>query len=158
MIKINRRTDYAVRVVIALAKRPAGTRLSSKEIQDEMFIPRPFLQRIIAELSRAGIIFTSPGPKGGIQLSRLAEQINLKDILEAMEGQLCISNCLYKPEECPLSTACPVRNRWGRLQTVLLQELAQTTIAQLAQEVLEDYTINIKPEQILNPALPVTLE
>lgn len=158
MLKINRRTDYAIRVVIALAKRPAGTRISSKKIKDEMLIPRPFLQRIIAELSQAGIIHTYTGPNGGIQLSRPAEQINLKDILEVMEGQLCISQCLYSPEECPLSTTCPVRNRWGHLQEMILQELTHTTMAHLARESVEDSTLKINPEQILDQVLPIAFE
>ena len=51
MLQINRQTDYAVRVVLALAKHPLGTRLSSKTIQREMLIPKAFMSRIVAQLA-----------------------------------------------------------------------------------------------------------
>lgn len=137
MFRVNRKTDYAVRVVVALAKHPAGTRLPTQQIQDEMLVPRPFLQRIVAELSAAGLIRTYTGPNGGLELARPAEQISLRDLVEIMEGPTCISECLELPHECPLSSACPVRSRWGRLQAVILHELARTTIWQLAQEALQ---------------------
>ena len=134
MFRINRRTDYSVRVMLALAKRPFGERLPTRTIQDEMLIPRSFLQRIIADLSRAGLLATYPGPNGGLQLSRPAEQINLRHIWEAIEGELLVSDCLKAPGECPLDSGCPVRSRWGRLQSIIVHELERTNLAELAAE------------------------
>lgn len=134
MFKVNRRTDYAVRVGVALARFPAGTRLPTQVVQQEMCIPGPFLHRIISELSRAELIETYPGPSGGIQLARSAAEITLFDFIQAMEGPLCLSDCLQQPQECPLSRDCPVRGRWGRLQRLLLQELQRTSLADLAAE------------------------
>ena len=134
MFRINRRTDYAVRVMLSLAKRPFGERLSTSTIQDEMLIPRSFLQRIIADLSRAGLLATYPGPNGGLQLSRSAEQITLRHIWEAIEGELMVSDCLKAPGECPLDTDCPVRSRWGRMQSIIVHELDRTTLTELASE------------------------
>jgi len=61
MIRINRQTDYAIRVVLALAKHPERKRISTTEIQQEMLIPPAFSPRIVAELSRGGFILTFPG-------------------------------------------------------------------------------------------------
>lgn len=135
MFRINRRTDYAVRVMLSLAKRPFGERLSTSTIQDEMLIPRSFLQRIIADLSKAGLLATYPGPNGGLQLPHPAEQITLRHIWEAIEGELLVSDCLKAPGECPLDTGCPVRSRWGRLQSMIVRELDRTTLAEMASEV-----------------------
>lgn len=134
MMRINRRTDYAVRVMLALAKKPFGTRLSTEMIKDSMLVPRAFLQRIIADLSRAELIVTFPGPNGGLQLSRPAEDINLRQIWEAIEGPLLVSECLQSPHDCPLSAQCPVRGRWGRLQHLMVEELESTGLNQLALE------------------------
>lgn len=134
MFRINRRTDYAVRVMLALARHPYGTRRSTAEIQNEMRVPRPYLRRIVAELSAAGLIFTFPGPNGGLQLSRPAETIHLRHIWEAIEGPLLISPCLKAPGQCPLDAACPVRGRWGRLQAMILGELEASTLSRLAEE------------------------
>jgi Rrf2 family iron-sulfur cluster assembly transcriptional regulator len=152
MFRINRRTDYAVRVMVALAKRPAGARLSTKAIQDEMLTPRAFLQRIIADLSKAGLVDTYPGPNGGLQLSRPAEEINLRHIWEAIEGALLISDCVQSADACPLYTGCPVHLRWMRLQNLIVKELEGSSLAQLAREATQLLTISPGSRK-LKPAL-----
>lgn len=134
MFRINRRTDYAVRVMLCLARQPAGTRLPTRTVQDEMLIPRPFLQRIIADLSKVGLIVTFAGPGGGLQLARAADAINLRQIWEAIEGQIMISDCLQDCGICPLDAGCPVRLHWGQLQADLIRQLESVSLAQLAQD------------------------
>jgi Rrf2 family protein len=134
MLRINRRTDYAVRVMLALAKRPESTRISTKTVQEEMLVPRAFLQRIIADLSKKGLLHTFPGPNGGLQLARPGRSISLRDIYEAIEGPLLISECLASPGECPLDSGCPVHPRWRSLQAMLVAELEAITLEQLAQD------------------------
>ncbi len=134
MFRINRRTDYSVRVMLSLAKRPFGTRLATQAIQDEMLVPRPFLQRIIADLSKAELVVTYPGVNGGLQLARPAESINLHQIWEAIEGPILISNCLKSRDECPLGRGCPVRSRWARLQMMIAKEMEATRLDELAGE------------------------
>lgn len=133
-MRINRRVDYAIRVLIALAKQPPGTRLSTRTIQNTMWIPKAFLSRIIADLSKAKIIDTYPGPNGGVQLLRDPKEINIRLIWEVMEKPLVISDCLENPEECPLNAGCPVNARWGRIQALVLREMEAATIAELAHE------------------------
>jgi Rrf2 family protein len=134
MFRINRRTDYSVRVMLCLARRPAGTRLSTQVVQDEMQVPRAFLQRIIADLSRAGLVSTYPGPSGGLELARPPETVNLRQIWEAIEGPLLISGCLDGPGVCCLDTGCPMRCRWSKLQAMIVAELEAATLDQLAAE------------------------
>jgi Rrf2 family protein len=134
MFRINKKTDYAVRVMVCLARQPAGSRLPTQRVQDEMLIPRPFLRRIIADLSRAGLVNTYPGPGGGLELALPVGQVNLRHIWEASEGPLLISECLKSFEECPLTPECLVRGRWARMQASLLHELQATTLADLVQE------------------------
>ena len=137
MFRINRRTDYAIRVMVCLAKQPPGTRLSTQTIQSEMLIPRAFVQRIIADLSRAALVRTYPGPSGGLELARPTEMINLRHIWEAVEGPLLVSDCLESPGACPLDSGCPVHFRWRRLQSLLARELESATLEQLAQEAVQ---------------------
>ena len=154
MFRINRRTDYAVRVMLCLAKRPYETRLSTQLIQDEMRTPRAFLQRIIADLSKVDLIRTYPGPNGGVQLGHPAEEINLRHIWEAIEGPLLISECIELPQDCPLNAGCPVRPRWGRLQTMIAQELENTTLDQLASEAQQLARIGSSKASYSHPLSP----
>ena len=138
MLKINRQTDYAVRVILALAQQSEGTRLSSSEIQQKMLIPPAFMPRIVAQLAHAGLVNTFPGRDGGLTLPRPAARITLKDVVEAFEGPILLSQCLqFKGEDdCPFQASCPVRPKWGRVQVAMLREMAAITFESLAQEAL----------------------
>ncbi len=142
MFRINRQTDYAVRVVLALAKRPFGTRLSTADIGREMLIPAAFLARIVAELAQGGFIVTFPGREGGLQLARPAEEITLTEVVELMEGPLLLSECMLGEQTCPFEQACPVRRRWDGLQSVIAAELSRTKFSDLAQEVAGENRLN----------------
>ena len=136
MLKINRQTDYAVRVVLALANREPGARLSSAQIREEMLIPVAYMPRIVAQLAATGLVRTFAGRDGGLQLPRPAAEINLRDILEAFEGPVLLSECMQAKSEddCPFRNNCPVRTKWGRAQVAMLRELASVTFADLAEE------------------------
>ncbi len=139
MLQINRQTDYAVRVVLALAKHPQGTRLSSGTIQREMLIPKAILGRIVAQLAAAGLVKTYPGREGGLELPQPAGAITLKDVVEAFEGPLLLSECLesHAEDDCPFRGECPVSSKWGRVQAAMLKEMASINFKSLAKEAAE---------------------
>ena len=134
MLRINRQTDYAVRVVLALSQEKMGTRLSTKEIGRAMLIPQNFLPRIVSKLAQSKIIATFPGRDGGLQLASIPEKITLRDVVEAFEGPLQLSECIDGNDFCPFEETCVIRPRWTRLQDVILKELASTTFLDLAKE------------------------
>jgi Rrf2 family protein len=138
MLKINRQTDYAVRVVLALAKRGEGVRLSSTDIQQEMLIPKAFMSRIVAQLSKGSLINTFAGRDGGLSLPRPASQITLKDVVELFEGPVLLSQCMEVKgeDDCPFQANCPVRPKWGRVQVAMMREMAAITFEDLAKEAL----------------------
>ena len=136
MIRINRQTDYAIRVVLALAKHTERQRISTTEVQREMLIPAAFLPRIVAELGRCGFIITFPGRDGGLELARPADQINLRQVVEYFEGLISVSDCISGRTQCPFDTKCPVRCRWGKLQATIIHELEAITFDELAQDAL----------------------
>jgi Rrf2 family protein len=134
MIRVNRQTDYAIRTLLALAKRPAGQPVSSQVVRDEMHVPPALSMRIVADLARGGFVVTHPGRTGGIHLARPAEEITLLQVVEFFEGPICISECMETGEDhaCPLDTACPVRMRWGRVDALIRAQLGQIHFAALA--------------------------
>jgi len=138
MLKINRQTDYAVRVVLALAKRGEDIRLSTAEIQQEMLIPPALMTRIVAQLAREGLVNTYPGRDGGLMLPRPASQITLRDVVEAFEGPILLSECLQArgEDDCPFQSNCPVRSKWGRVQVAMMREMASISFEDLVKESL----------------------
>ena len=134
MLRINRQTDYAVRVILALSKKAAGKRFPTSEIGREMLIPPALLQRIVAELAGGGFIHTQAGRDGGITLAHEPKQITLLQVVEHFEGELYLSDCVLKPGECPFDTRCPVHCQWIRLKNMLRNEMARITFEQLVEE------------------------
>jgi Rrf2 family protein len=96
------------------------------------------MPRIVAQLARAGLIRTFPGREGGLMLPRPAAQITLRDVVEAFEGPILLSECLMVKgeDDCPFRTHCPVSPKWGRVQVAMLREMAAITFESLAQEAL----------------------
>lgn len=136
MLRINRQTDYAVRVLLALATRDANVRLSSAIIREEMLIPQSFMPRIVAQLANAGLVKTFAGRDGGLQLARAASQITLRDVVEVFEGPMLLSECMqtYGEDDCPFANNCHVRTKWGRVQIAMLREMASINFEGLARE------------------------
>ena len=134
MIRINRQTDYAIRVILALAKQGGNVLLPTSQIQQEMLIPKALSLRVVAELSKGGFIVTYPGREGGLKLARPAEKINLRQVVTFFESNFTVSECLHGGGTCPFDNSCPVRCRWARLQALILQELENTTFDELARE------------------------
>lgn len=134
MLKINRQTDYAVRVVLALSKKPQGTRVSTSEIGREMLIPLALLQRIVAELSSSGFINTQAGRDGGMTLAHLPKNITLLQIVELFEGEVSLSDCTIKPHDCSFGMKCPVRCQWVRIKNLIREEMGRTTFEQLVED------------------------
>jgi Rrf2 family protein len=136
MLKINRQTDYAARVVLALAIKGETARISSATIQREMQIPKAFMARIVAQLAQAGLVLTFPGRDGGLSLPCPAENITLLQVVEAFEGRLLLSDCLQPTGDgdCPFLSRCPIRSKWGRVQAAMAREMASIHFAELAEE------------------------
>lgn len=131
MLRINRQTDYAVRILLALAKKAPEARLSTAEVRNEMLIPKSVSLRVVADLARGGFIKTFPGRDGGISLARPAEEINLLQVTKHFENNFEISECIHAKGACPFEGKCPVRRRWAHLQGVIMKELESITFAHL---------------------------
>lgn len=134
MIRINRKTDYAIRVILALAKEREQAMLSTSQIQQEMLIPKALSLRVVAELAKGGFVLTYPGRDGGLKLARPAAEINLRQVVTHFEKKFTVSECIHRDGACPFEQNCPVQRRWARLQRIILAELENTTFDVLAQE------------------------
>ncbi len=132
--RLNRKTDYAVRVLLALAKRPPGERVPTARISQEMLIPAALSGRIVADLARGGLVRTFPGRDGGVQLARPAEEITLLQVVTLMEGPFHLSECVEGNVTCPFEAHCPVRRQWIRVDDMVAAALNRVTFADLAQE------------------------
>lgn len=134
MFQISRRVDYAVRIMIELGLQPQGTYLSARRVSVRTAVPKAFLHKITADLVRADLITTQTGPTGGLALQKEPDTINLLDIVQAIDGPVCLNICLVRPQECNRDRFCPGHEVWGRLQLLVVAELQKTNLAALVVE------------------------
>ena len=86
--------DYAVVMMAAAARHPAGARLSATLLAEETGVPLPTAQKLISRLAAAGLLATARGTGGGFRLARPAGEISLADIIEAVEGPIAMTSCV----------------------------------------------------------------
>jgi len=93
-VRLTREADYAVLALIYLGARPAGTVTGRPEIAEQLSISNAFLAKVLRKLTRAGIVRSFPGARGGYELARRAEEIRLAAILEAIDGPVTLVRCI----------------------------------------------------------------
>ena len=138
-MEISRRTDYGVRVILDLSCLSQAERASTQDISERQNIPTPFLAKIISQLALAGLVTTYRGAGGGVTLSRPASDINLLQVIEALEGPIRLNRCVIEPAACPRNGHCPVHDIWANAQAELTATLASTTFAELADTPSPNY-------------------
>jgi Rrf2 family protein len=129
-MQVSRKVDYALRAVIHLADEERRERACSvAEIAARERIPRQFLEKIIRDLIRTGLVRSRRGPHGGYVLGRSAEEVTFKDVIEAVEGPISLNVCVGEHAECFLMGACGMNRVWIEGQRRVMDLFQTTTIA-----------------------------
>ena len=132
MMQLSMTGEYAVRTMIHLAAVPFGELVQICDISKEWGIPEGFLRKIVAQLSKDGLIRSQRGAGGGVQLSRPAETLTLLDVIEAVEGKFFLNKCLISPGTCHLDVTCAVHLVWCEAQQTLRTIMNKKSLAELA--------------------------
>lgn len=133
-MRLTRAGEYAVRCTLYLSAGNDDRIIPRKEISREMDIPGQFLTKIAQQLARAGILEIVQGTKGGYRLLVSPENLSLLDVIEAIEGELFLNDCILRPESCFRSPACGVHRVWEKARDQLRKTLAEATMENLLEE------------------------
>jgi len=128
---ISRGAEYAIRAMLDVAATEGRAQATTKEVAAHQGIPKVFLPKIVQRLVQAGLLRAHRGPAGGIALSRPPDQINMRQIIEAMDGPIALNTCLLLPGECPRESICPIHEIWVKTQDDLLSGLESITLSML---------------------------
>ncbi|WP_433351387.1 RrF2 family transcriptional regulator [Microtetraspora malaysiensis] len=123
-MRLSARTQYALRAAVELAAAPPGP-VPAERIATAQDIPRRFLDNILLQLRRAGLINSQRGPDGGYWLARPADQISLADIIVVVEG------VSQEGERFP-GVAGPLAGVWTALREYEHTTLTEITLAHIA--------------------------
>ena len=139
-MRVSANSDYALRALIELGLRASGENprepVSAEELGRLQEIPAGFLQAILADLRRAGVVSSQRGQSGGWRLARPADQVSVADVIRAVDGPL-VSVHGERPEAVHYNgTADALQLVWIAARSSLREVCEQVTIQALADHAL----------------------
>jgi Rrf2 family protein len=144
-MQLTRAADYAVRVMVHLAALPAGTRANREALAEAAQVPSQFMGKVLQSLTRAQLILSYRGAQGGFELARPSARINMLEVIEAIEGPICLNVCLAGDEACGRRWWCGAHDVWRDAQASLVAVLRNAPLDRLAAESLRRKAENHMP-------------
>ena len=131
---VRRNTDYALRLMINLARNDNNEPASARKVSVQEKVPYQLACKLLQKLQKAKLIKSTMGPKGGFFLSKEPEKINLLEIIEAIQESLSLNRCMLANFKCPKQKTCTIRPKLSELQEYIGTYLNNITLAELAEE------------------------
>src|SRR5438046_1149933 len=129
-MKVSTRVHYGLRAMTELARSYRAERLLSiSEIARNEALPLSYLEQLVGELRRAGLVEGTRGVHGGYRLARAPEAITVGDIYRVLEGEVAPVDCTaedYLPGTCGSEPVCVSRGIWARVQAAILGAVGAT--------------------------------
>ena len=137
-MRVSAKSDYALRALIEMAAREDGRAVSAEELGRLQEIPHGFLQAILADLRKAGIVLSQRGQSGGWRMARDPGDVSVADVIRAVDGPL-VSVYGLRPESVSYSGSAEVlQHVWIAARRSLRDVFEQVSIQQLADDKLPD--------------------
>jgi len=131
MITPSRKLFYAVEAVVAIAYNAGANPVSSRDIAQAQGLPPRYLEQLMQKLVRGGILRGVRGPSGGYVLAREKRRITIADICATLGDEKEDEHKGYKGTQIGSLVVQPV---WNKLDTVIMESLKQTTLAELCEQ------------------------
>ena len=130
-MKISTRTEYGLRVLVTLARVDDDSCLSLTEIAKREKLPHAYLEQLVGDLRRAGLVSATRGQSGGYRLARPAGDIAMAEAVRALEGPLLEMPCAGADdlEHCDRPQPCSVHEVFQRVYESLSLSLGATNLA-----------------------------
>jgi Rrf2 family protein len=137
-MQITRSGEYGLKGLLFLARQPSEKLVLVSEISKLQNIPETFLAKIFQRLSKAGVLRSSRGSKGGFSLGKPAASITMREVIEAIDGPIVLNRCLRREGECEEDEICPIYQVWSKAQKQLLEILDRTTMEDLVRQMVHN--------------------
>ena len=134
-MKLSTKGRYGIHAMYDLAQFGSETPQPIKSIAERQNIPEAYLEQLIGQLRRSGLVKSVRGAQGGYLLSRSPAEITVGEVLRTLEGDLTVADCLLEEDACHKACSCPTRVVWKKLRDGLNQIVDGITL----QDMLDDY-------------------
>jgi len=146
MLRINRMSDYGMLILGDLALRKDAY-VSATDIASSTHIALPTVQKLLKKLHRKELVISKQGPLGGYALHDSARFTSVAMIIQALEGDLSLTQCTSKEIKCAIESSCQIGDAWHVINRTIISALEKLTLLDLV------YPSNIK--QFVSLDIPV---
>ena len=131
---LSQKARYALRAVLHLAAQPKGEPQQIADVAEKSNVPRKFLEQILLELKRRGIVHSLRGRAGGYQLGREAKDISFAEVIRVIDGPLALSPCASRTayrrcDDCENEQTCEIRRVMLQVRDSTARILDNTSLA-----------------------------
>ncbi len=123
---------YGLRASLYLAANQNGEYVSIREMSDNLDISFHFLTKTLQQLTKAGLMESQKGPKGGVRLTKKGSNISLFEIVEAIDGRDLFTECALGLPGCGTEKPCPLHEQWAEARDSIRTMLEETNLVELA--------------------------
>jgi FeS assembly SUF system regulator len=132
MLRVTKLADYGIVMLTHFAARRGGS-CNARDIANAIRLPLPVASKVLKLLSKAGLLSSQRGTKGGYSLARPPEEITVADVIRALEGPIAVTECTDTSRDCDLQLGCPVRTNWHLINRAIQSALEKITLAEMTQ-------------------------
>ena len=131
MLRMSKLTDYGLVLLTHMAQQGPGEVTTAHDLAGRSRVPPPTVSKILKELSKAGIVTSHRGRRGGYSLARAADQISVAVVVEALEGPVALTECSTAPGGCSLEPICVAKDHWGPISRAIHRTLQRLPLSAL---------------------------
>lgn len=132
MLRLSKKTDYALMAMKHLASDPQHRAASAREIAERYGIPIELMAKVLTRLVQSGLLVSRQGAHGGYELAQSPALTSVAAVLEAIDGPLTITVCTHGDHECDQFSKCIVRDPLRRIRDRIAAILAECSILEIA--------------------------
>ena len=136
---LSQKARYALRALVELARAGPEEQLTAADMAERADAPRKFLEGILLELTRRGLVVSRRGKFGGYVLARPAAAISFAEVIRVIDGPLALAPCVSrtafrKCHDCPSLETCSLRAALLKARDATARELEGYSLADAARE------------------------
>ena len=130
MLRISKMTDYAILAMVELARD--GGKLSAHSLAERVHVEIPTVSKVLKMLAQADLLISSRGANGGYQVARDASDINVAEIIAAIEGPIAMTECSVEHGLCSVEDSCSMRSNWQRISMAVARALKEVSLSEMS--------------------------
>ena len=149
MLRLSKKTDYALMAMKHLASDPRRRAASAREIAETHDIPIELMAKVLTRLVRSGLLISHHGVHGGYELAQPPAATSVAAVIESIDGPLTMTACTHGDHECHQFSKCNVRDPLHRIRDRIAAILAECSIL----EIVADPGPSVSPVNLMPSAM-----